>query len=152
MGLIGVDTQVTELHLRLRPGQSERALEGAGVAILVRQFQCLLARGGDDGGENDAGGGSGRNAHGAPQAHDGIEHGADVLAERRAVDNRNGIVRFAVAPDELRAVGLVFAESPTVSPSTAVTCASQTGVSLSDCRRRVASSAPHIGVKFGFDE
>ena len=35
--------------------------------------------------------------------------------------------------------------SPTVSPSTATTCAAQTAVSLSDCLRRVASSAPTSG-------
>ena len=52
MRLVGADSQVMQLHLRLRPRQRERALEGSRVAILVGQIQDLFARGGNNRGKN----------------------------------------------------------------------------------------------------
>ena len=71
------DAEMAKLNLGLRPGEGKSALEGGDVAMLVGQFERLLACGGHHGGENDARGGAGRNAHGAPQAHDRIEHRAN---------------------------------------------------------------------------
>ena len=42
MGLVGLDAQVVELDLGLRPGQGRRPLEGCRFAILVGQVQDSL--------------------------------------------------------------------------------------------------------------
>ena len=43
VGLVGLDAQVMELDLGLRPGQGRRAFEGGRLAVLVGQVQDLLA-------------------------------------------------------------------------------------------------------------
>ena len=59
VGLVGLDPQVVELDLGLRPGQGRRPLEGGRLAVLVGQVQDLLARLGDDGREDRVGGRAG---------------------------------------------------------------------------------------------
>ena len=41
MRFVGVDAEVMELHLRLGPGERDRALEGGGVVMLVDQIERL---------------------------------------------------------------------------------------------------------------
>ena len=48
MRLVRVDPEMVQLHLRLRPRQRDRAIEGRRVAILVGERQRRLARGGDE--------------------------------------------------------------------------------------------------------
>ncbi len=43
VGLVGLDPQVMELDLGLRPGQGRRPFEGGRLAVLVGQVQDLLA-------------------------------------------------------------------------------------------------------------
>ena len=43
VGLVGLDAQVMELDLGLRPGQGRRPFEGGRLAVLVGQVQDLLA-------------------------------------------------------------------------------------------------------------
>ena len=47
-----------------------------------------------------------RNSHAAAQTEDRIEHGADRVGERLAVDHGNRRANAASAPEEARAVGL----------------------------------------------
>ena len=48
VGLVGLDPQVMELDLGLRPGQGRRPFEGGRLTVLVGQVQDLLAGIGDD--------------------------------------------------------------------------------------------------------
>ena len=60
--LVGADAEMVELHLRLRPGQRDRALEGRRVVVLVGQVERFAARRRDQRPERDARRGSRRNA------------------------------------------------------------------------------------------
>ena len=52
VGLVGLDPEMMELDLGLRPGQGRRPFEGGRLTVLVGQVQNLLARLGDDGRED----------------------------------------------------------------------------------------------------
>jgi hypothetical protein len=53
---VGIDVQVAQLHLRLRPCERRRPLERRRVAVLVRQLQRLVPQLRDGGRESDAAG------------------------------------------------------------------------------------------------
>ena len=78
-----------QLHLRLRPRQRHRALEGGRVVMLVGQVEHFGARRRDQRPERDARRGSRRDPHAAAKTEDRIEHGADRIGKRPAVDHRN---------------------------------------------------------------
>jgi len=89
VGLVGFDPQVMELDLGLRPGQGRRPFEGGRLTVLIGQVQDLLARLGDDRGEDRVGGRAGGEPDPAPKAEDRIQHGADGVRERTPVDDRD---------------------------------------------------------------
>ena len=94
------------MYLCLCPGQRQGALECCRAAVLVGEFQHLLASRGDDGGESNARCGSGENAHGAPQTKNGVEYGARCIRERPPIDNRNGVEDIVAASKKPRAIRL----------------------------------------------
>ena len=52
MGLVGLDPEVVELDLGLRPGEGRGPFERGRLAVLVGEVEDLLARLGDDRGED----------------------------------------------------------------------------------------------------
>ena len=122
MRLVGADAQMVELHLRLRPGKGECALEGlmsrclsANSSTCSRVEATMVEK-------TDARSGAGGNANGAAQADDGIEHRADRAA-RAGVPSitEDGIVSFAAAADELARDWFRIQIDRMASPSTALT-------------------------------
>ena len=152
MGFVEVDAQMMELHLGLRPGQRQRALKVVASAILVGKFEHLLAAWRPPWWKKQcAPWCRAECARCAAGSTTGSSTEPTVLESGRAVDNRNGIAHFVAASDEPRAVrfvlqvadGFAFDGDHVRGPN---------GVSSSDCLRRVASSAPDLGDKFGLHE
>ncbi len=67
MRLVGPDTEVMELHLRLGPRERHRALKGGGIVMLVGQVEGLGASGCNHRPERDACGRARRYSHAAAQ-------------------------------------------------------------------------------------
>ena len=63
LGLVEVDAEISQLHLRLGPGKRLGAFEHGCVTVLVGQCDGLLAARGQDGPEGDARRGARRHAH-----------------------------------------------------------------------------------------
>ena len=106
--LVGVDPEVMELDLGLRPGQGRGPLEGGRLAVLVGEVEHLLARLGDDRGEDRVDGRAGREADPAAEAEDRVEHRADGVRQRTSVDHRDRRADRAAAAEEAGSVGLVL--------------------------------------------
>src|SRR5665213_2801767 len=107
MSFVQIDTQMVELYLRLRPGQGESALHRGWAAIFIGEFQCLLAIRSHEGGKNNASSGPGRDANRSPEAEYRIQHGANRIGKRAAIDDRYGPAHIVTAPDKARAVRLI---------------------------------------------
>ena len=105
MGLIGPDAEMAELNLGLGPRQRGRPLEGRWVAILVSESDHLLARRRDQRRKGDADARARRKPYAASKADDRIEHRADRVGERPAVDHRGRCPDPAAAAEEPTAVG-----------------------------------------------
>ncbi len=105
-GFARIDAEVVELHLRLGPGQRGRPLEGGGVAMLVDEVEHRLAGSCDHRPEGDAHDRAGRDPHAAAQGEDRIEHGADRVRQRPAVDHRDRRSDAVAAAEEAGPVGL----------------------------------------------
>src|ERR1700679_599990 len=106
MRLVGIDAQMMQLHLRLRPRQRRRALESGRVVMLVDQVERFGARRRDDGPERDPRRRSSRNAQTPAHAEDWIEHGTDGIRQRPPVDRRDRVAHVATAPEKSRTVRL----------------------------------------------
>ena len=104
-GLLGVDAEIAQLHLRLGPRQRGRAVEGGRVLVLVDQVQHLAAGRRDDRPERDAHRAARRHPHATTQREDGIEDGADGVRKRPAVHHRDRRPDVAAAAEEAGAVG-----------------------------------------------
>ncbi len=101
-----IDAEVVELHLRLGPGQRGRTLERGGVAMLVDEIEHRRPRRCNDRPEGDADDRAGCHTHTAAQSEDRIEHGADSVGQRPAVDHRDRPVDVVAAAEEARPIGL----------------------------------------------
>ena len=109
----GVDAEMVQLHLRLGPGQRRRALEGVGVVVLVDQVEqrsratarpasrtrCAPCRR-----PESARGGAGE---------DRIEHGADGVGQRPAVDHGDRRRAMSRPRPRKRARSVSYSSSPT---------------------------------------
>ena len=87
VSFVGLDAQVMQLDLSLRPRQDRRAFERGRLAVFVGQVEDLLSRLGDDRGEDRVRGSAGRERDPAPEAEDRIQHRADRVREWMSVDH-----------------------------------------------------------------
>ena len=101
----GIDAEMMELHLRLRPRQRGRPLEGGGIAMLVDEVEHRLAGCGNHRPEGDAHGGAGRDAHTAAQCEDRIEHRADGVGQRPTIGHRDRRMDAVAAAEEAGPIG-----------------------------------------------
>jgi hypothetical protein len=101
-----INAEVMELHLRLRPRQRGRPLEGGDVPMLVGKVEHGSAGRGDHRPEGDTHDGAGCDAHAAAQGEDRIEHDADRIRERPPVDHGDRRANAAATADETGSVGL----------------------------------------------
>ncbi len=108
VGLIGPDAEMAELNLGLGPRQRGHPLEGRRVAILVGEVDHLLARRRDQRRKGDVDARARRKPYAASKADDRIEHRADGVGERPAVDHRGRCPDPAAAAEEPSAVGFPF--------------------------------------------
>ena len=106
VGLVRSDIEMMELNLRLRPRQSQRALERCVVAVLVREIDRFLPRRGHEGRERDARGRSRKEADTNAKAENRVEHRAGRVGERTPIDHRRSRSNSVAAPEEPPAVGL----------------------------------------------
>src|SRR5581483_1050721 len=98
------DVQLLHHHLLVRPCQFEHAVVQMRLAILVRQRQRVLARGGDAGDQVDADRAAGRNLHAASYRHAWVEHRAGAVFQRLSVE-RQRVCRIAQPAQEFLAIG-----------------------------------------------
>ena len=126
MRFVGTDAEVMELHLRLGPRERHRALEGGGVVMLVHQVECFGASRCNHRPERDVDRGARRYSHAAAKTEDRIEHGADGIGERLAVDHRDRRANDAPASQGNVRGRFRTVASPADSPSTTARCAAQT--------------------------
>ena len=108
MGFVGLDPQVMELDLGLRPGQGRRPLEGGRVTVLVGQVQDLLAGLGNHRREDRMGGRTRGEPDPAAEAEDRIQHRAHRVRERTSVDDRGRGADRPTPAEEARPVRLVL--------------------------------------------
>ena len=108
VGLVGLDPEVVELDLGLRPGEGRRPLEGGRLAVLVGQVQDLLARLGDDRREDRVGGRPRGEPDPAAEAEDRVQHRADRVRERTPVDDRDRRADRPTPAEEAGPIGLVL--------------------------------------------
>ena len=140
-----------ELHLRLRPRQRGRPLEGGGVAMLVDKVEHRLAGLRRPPSRRRCARWRRCNAHAAAQGEDRIEHRADRVGHGRP--SITAIGRWISWPrPRKRARSVSNSGFPTVSPSTMARCAAQISCSAGERRRRVASSVPCVGEILRGDE
>jgi hypothetical protein len=104
--LVRLDAEMMQLHPRLGPRQGGRAVEGRGVVILVGERDRLVTRGRHDRGEQDADGLERTDPHAAPKTDDRVEHRADGVRQRAAVEHGPRGRDVATSTDEARPVGL----------------------------------------------
>ena len=108
---------MAQLHLRLRPGERGRALEGVGVVMLVDGIEQRLARGRHHRPEGDARRAAGRNAQPPAQREHRVEHGPTVLDSRRPSIAAMALPTSLPRPRK-RARSVSISTSPIASPST----------------------------------
>ena len=82
-----IDAEVMQLHLCLRPGKGRRALESAGIPVLVDEVQKGFARRGDHRPEGDTRDPTSRHPDAPSHREDGVENGTDGVRKRPAVRN-----------------------------------------------------------------
>ena len=82
MRLVGIDVQMTHLHLGARPCQTRLTFEDIRVAIFFSERDRVVARLCYAGGENDVRGFVRQQTNPATQAENWIEHGAHRVRER----------------------------------------------------------------------
>ena len=151
MGFIGTDAQMVKLHLRLGPGQRQRAFKGACVAIFVRQIQHLLARGGDNGRKNRlalwcpaecvpcAASSSPGRARSRP------------CSRAAAIDDRDGIARLGPRPMKSRAIRFILQVADRFALHHS-TCASPNGRFSIRLLAARGDQRADIGNEFGLDK
>src|SRR6266852_388496 len=105
MRLIGADAQVMQLHVRLGPREGDSALERGYVVMLVGLIEGIGAGRRDHCPESYSRCGAGRDADPSAQTEARVEHGADRIGKRAAVDYGNCGVSVAPAAKKARAVG-----------------------------------------------
>ena len=108
MGFVGLDPQVMELDLGLRPGEGGRPLEGGRVAVLVGQVQDLLAGLGNHRREDRMGGRTRGEPDPAPEAEDRIQDRSHGVREWTPVDDRGRGADRPTSAEEARPVRLVL--------------------------------------------
>ena len=108
MRLVGLDAEVVELDLGLRPGQGRGPLERGRLAVLVGQVEDLLARLGDDRREDRVGGRARREPHAARRLKIGSSTAPTVFDSGRPSMHRDRRADRAAAAEEAGAVGLVL--------------------------------------------
>src|SRR6185503_12517077 len=100
------NTQMMELYLSLSPRQGNRAFEGRRIVVLIRQVERFIARRRDDRPECDPHRPPRRNAYASAKTEDRIEHGADGIGERPAVEHGDRRPDLPPTPEEASPVGL----------------------------------------------
>ena len=105
-GLLRVDAEMAQLHLRLGPRQRGRTVEGGRVLMLVDQVHRLAAGRRRHRPERDARRPARRHPHAPAQREHGIEDGAGSVGERPAVHHRDRCPDLAPAAEEAGPVGL----------------------------------------------
>ena len=106
--LVGVDAEVLQLDLCLRPRQDRGALVDGGLAVLVGEVQCVRPRCGDAGRERRVDRGARSQADPVPQTEDRVQHGADGVRQRPPVDDRHGGSDGMIPAEESSAIRLVL--------------------------------------------
>ncbi len=106
MRLVGIDLEMTKLHLCLGPGERARTLESGRVTMVVGEIERLFSGRCDERRERHANGSAGCKMQVTPEAHDRIEYRAGCVRERATVDHRHRRANRAPAAEEARAVGL----------------------------------------------
>ncbi len=105
VSLVRADSEMAQLHLRLGPCESGRAVESGGVMVLIHQIHNLLAGGSDQCPEGDARGRARLESNLTAQAEDRIEDGAGGVGQRSVCDHRHRLAKAAPAPEEARPIG-----------------------------------------------
>src|SRR5271168_4096798 len=105
MCLVGIHSQVMQLHLRLRPRERYHPLERGGIVMFISLVEHLRPGRRDHRPESHSRRFSRRYSHPAAQTEDRIEYGSDGIGKRTSVDYRDRFTSVATAPEEARAVG-----------------------------------------------
>ena len=103
------DPKMTQLHLRLGPGQGCGPRKGRCIAVPVHKIKQRIGRGGNHGPERDAGHATGLNTDTPTDRKDWIKHSSDS-ARQRGFQHR-GLIKTAPAPDEFCPVSFNFNRS-----------------------------------------
>ena len=114
--LVGLDPEVVELDLGLRPGEGRGALEGGRLAVLVGEVEDLArATRRRRWRRSRAPWRPGASVHPAAEAEDRVEHGADRVRQRAPVDHRDGRPDRPAAAEEAGAIRLVLDDAAGLS-------------------------------------
>src|SRR5881628_3425386 len=106
-GVGGRDTELSQLHLRRRPGQLQRSPCRVLIVIATRELEETLARGGDECRESGCRRLTWPEAYTGAQCEDWIEHRAGGARQRAVALQRHGLTRRPPPAEKSRAVGLV---------------------------------------------